>query len=151
MEQIGAEQVILLVFIFIAVIGAILLAVFYLLNLQNLLKQIKHHNRLVEPANVWLMFIPLFNLIYPFILYPKICDSVKKEFEERNASKAGDYGRSIGIAMPILGLCGIIPVLGSLAGLANLVLFILFWVKMAGYKNELMQKGQINNSLLDSE
>ena len=53
--------------IFIILIS-ILIAVFYLLNLQNLLKAIKDENRDVEPANVWLMFIPLFNIVYPFIL-----------------------------------------------------------------------------------
>lgn len=130
----GAGLIILL----LVLMASITIAVFYLLNLQNLLKEISPANRQTEPSNVWLMFIPLFNIIYPFILYPKICDSVKKEFEQRNMAESGDYGRSIGITMPILSLCGIIPILGSLAGIANLVLFIIFWSKMAGYKSKLM-------------
>jgi uncharacterized paraquat-inducible protein A len=68
-----------LIIIVIAIAISVLIAVFYLLNLQNLLKEIEPKNRLVEPTNVWLMFIPLFNIVYPFILYPKICDSVKNE------------------------------------------------------------------------
>jgi len=134
----GPSQLIGLAFIIIILAGVILLSVFYLLNLQNLLKQIKPVNRQVEPGNVWLMFIPLFNIIYPFILYPKITDSVKLEMESRGMAEQGDYGRGIGIALPILGLCGIIPVIGTLASIANLVLFIIFWVKMAGYKTKLM-------------
>lgn len=118
--------------------GAIVVAVFYLLNLQNLLKQIEPANRLAEPGNVWLMFIPFFNLIYPFILYPKICDSVKNEYNSRGLQADGDFGKSIGITMPILNLCGIIPFLGVLAAIGNLVLFIVFWVKMAGYKTKLL-------------
>lgn len=124
-------------FMLIVLAGVILIAVFYLMNLQNLLKEITPSNRQVEPGNVWLMFIPLFNIIYPFILYPKITDSVKLEMESRGLAETGDYGRGIGIALPVTGLCGIIPVIGILASLANLVLFILFWVKMAGYKNTL--------------
>lgn len=133
------------ILLFIVFVGVILIAVFYLLNLQNLLKQITPANRQVEPGNVWLMFIPLFNIIYPFILYPKITDSVKLEMESRGMAEQGDYGRGIGIALPVLGLCGVIPVLGFLASLANLVLFIIFWVKMAGYKTKLMQSspGQV--------
>jgi hypothetical protein len=125
------------IFIFLLLVISVLIAVFYLLNLQNLLKEIDPKNRLVEPGNVWLMFIPLFNIIYPFILYPKIADSVRNEYQARGIKKAGDFSRGIGIAMPILSLCGIIPILGSLAGLANFVLFIIFWVKNAEYKNEL--------------
>jgi hypothetical protein len=125
----------ILIFLFFAV--AILVAVFYLLNLQNLLKEIDQKNRLVEPGNVWLMFIPLFNVIYPFILYPKIADSVRNEYQARGIKKAGDFSRGIGVAMPILTLCGYIPIIGGLAGLANFVLFIIFWVKTAEYKNEL--------------
>ncbi len=118
--------------------GLLTVAILYLLNLQNLLKQVGQERQLVPPTNVWLMFIPFFNIIYPFILYPRICDSIKAEFEYRGMQEAGDYGRGIGIAMPILGLCGIIPFLGALAGLANFVLFIIFWVKMAGYKTKLI-------------
>lgn len=131
------EEIFVLMFMLIVLAGVILIAVFYLMNLQNLLKEITPSNRQVEPGNVWLMFIPLFNIIYPFILYPKITDSVKLEMESRGIAETGDYGRGIGIALPVTGLCGIIPVIGILASLANLVLFILFWVKMAGYKNTL--------------
>lgn len=139
------EEIFVAILLFIVFAGVILIAVFYLLNLQNLLKQITPANRQVEPGNVWLMFIPLFNIIYPFILYPKITDSVKLEMESRGMAEQGDYGRGIGIALPVLGLCGVIPVLGFLASLANLVLFIIFWVKMAGYKTKLMQSspGQV--------
>jgi hypothetical protein len=89
--------------------GVILLLVLYLLNLQRLLKEISTTNRLVAPGNVWLMFIPLFNLIYPFILYPRICDSVRNEYQSRGMSEADDFGRAIGITMPVLGLCGWLP------------------------------------------
>lgn len=83
------------------------------------------------------MFIPLFNIIYPFILYPRICDSIKKEYATRGLEEQGDFGRAIGITMPILGLCGVIPVLGVLAAMANFILLIVFWVKIAGYKDKL--------------
>lgn len=149
------EEIFAVLFLFIVFAGVVLVSVFYLLNLQNLLKQIAPANRQVEPGNVWLMFIPLFNIIYPFILYPKIADSVKLEMESRGMAEQGDYGRGIGIALPVLGLCGVIPFIGVLASLANLVLFIIFWVKMAGYKTKLMtsspSQGGVgsNSDLLD--
>jgi len=37
--------------------------IFFLLTLQNTLKVISPENRKMQPSNVWLMFIPLFNII----------------------------------------------------------------------------------------
>lgn len=136
--------------LFLVIIGgAIVVAVFYLKNLQDLLKEVSEKNRQVPPGNVWLMFIPLFNIIYPFILYPKICDSVKAEYSDRDIPAEGDFARGIGITMPILGLVGFVPVLGGLAGIANLVLFIIFWSKTAGFKDKLRRtpKGEGSGNL----
>jgi hypothetical protein len=127
----------LLLFVIIIAIIALIVAIFYLLTLQNLLNRVKPENRTVEPSNVWLMLIPLFSLVYAFILYPKISESVAREYESRGLPPQGDFGKSLGITMPILSLCGIIPFIGGLAGLANLVIWIIFWSKMSGYKNQL--------------
>ncbi len=139
------------VVIFIALAVSVTIAVFYLLTLQNALKEVTPSNRQVEPSNVWLMFIPLFNIIYPFILYPKISDSIKTEFVSRGAPQPGDYARGIGLALPILGLCSIIPVLGVLAGLANLILFIIFWVKIHEFKEKLKVTTKANGLSGNSE
>ena len=137
-------------FVLIVLAISLTIAILYLMNLQNLMKEVNQKNRQVEPGNVWLMLIPLFNIIYPFILYPKICDSVKAEFEFRGKPEAGDYGRALGITMPILGLVGFVPFLGTLAGLANLVIFIIFWVKMAEYKNKLRNMPKTGDGLSSS-
>lgn len=126
--------------------GLIVLYVFYLKNLQDLLKEVSDHNRQVPAANVWLMFIPLFNVVYAFILYPKISESVRFEFQDRGEHQDGDYGKGLGITLGALGAVGIIPIpqmFKSLIGLGNLVILIVFWVKMAEFKNKLrsMPKG----------
>lgn len=136
--MIGIWQMIIV----LALLVGLVVAIFYLLNLQQVLKEVHSSRRLVPDSNVWLMLIPLFNIVYGFILYPKICDSVKAEYEARGAHKPGDYGRSIGVTMPSLTVARIvigfvIPIFSSLIGIANLVLMISFWVKMSGYKKEL--------------
>ena len=122
------------VFILIIAIVAIVVAIFYLMNLQNLMKSIKEENREVSPGNVWLMLIPIFSLIYAFILYPKISASVKKELESRGME--GDGSKNIGLALAITGALGVVPVVQGIAGLANLVIFIIWWVKTAQYKKQ---------------
>jgi hypothetical protein len=47
--------------------------------------------------------------------------------------------------MPILSFFSIIPILGTLASIANLVLFIVYWVKTAEYKNELKNSPKTAN------
>ncbi|MDA9161527.1 hypothetical protein N9O13_03955 [Crocinitomicaceae bacterium] len=123
-----------IIFILIFVLIAVVIAIFYLLNLQNLMKSIKEENREVPPSNVWLMLIPVFNLIYAFILYPKISASVKKELESRGLE--GDGSKNLGLALAITGALGIVPVVNSISGIVNLVIWIIWWSKTSGYKNQ---------------
>jgi drug/metabolite transporter (DMT)-like permease len=46
-------------------------------------------------------------------------------------------GQSIGIAMSVCTCCCIIPVLGALAGLASVVLWVVYWTKIAEFSRML--------------
>lgn len=125
--------------IYLIVIALFLtIAIFYLLTLQNTLKEVSPENRLIPDGYVWLMLIPFFNMFYAFYLYPKICDSIKNECEARNISEKGDYGKTLGLVMAALGVISVIPGIPEILSLANLALFIVFWVKIHGYKTKLM-------------
>lgn len=126
----------LIIAVFFLVI-AIVIGILYLLTLQNLLYKVSPQNRTAAPGDVWLLIIPFFNLIYAFILYPKISESVEKEYSTRGLAKQDDFGKSLGLLMPVLSLCAFVPVLGFLAGFANLIIWIIFWSKMVGYKSQL--------------
>jgi len=127
------------IFLFIGLAIGVLIAVFYLKNLQDLLKECDPSNVQMPPVNVWLMFIPLFNIVYGFIMYPKITESIRREFESRNAPQEGDYLKALGMTMPILNVVGLVPVqaLKGIVGLGSLVVFIIYWVKAAEFKNKL--------------
>jgi hypothetical protein len=77
----------------------------------------------------------------------RIADSLKSEFTERGISTKEDRpGAQIGVTYCILSLCGAIPVLGVIASLAGLVCWIIYWVTISNYKNQL---GEINEDVLD--
>lgn len=142
----------ILAFVFLVVI--IVAWVFYLLNLQNLLKQISPENRSVEPGYVWLLFIPIFNLIYPFILYPRISESIFAEYSERGLDTSSDFSKSIGLFLAIsavIGFVPLVPYMDIISMFSQLILLIIYWVKMAGYKKELKNspksKGGFSNSV----
>lgn len=127
----------ILIILFILAIS-ILVAVLYLLTLSNTLKEVSPENRLVPYNNVWLMFIPLFNVFYAFYLYPKLCDSIKTEFEARGIEEKGDYGKTIGLILASTNIIAFIPKVQDYIQLVSLVLLIVFWVKISGYKNKLI-------------
>ena len=141
------ELVIGLLVAAIFLIGIIIAYVFFLLTLQNVLKLVSPKNRQVPPTNVWLMFIPFFSLAYSFILFPKISDSIMEEFADRKMDTSGDFARNLGIAMSLLGVAyllrylGPLALLGTLASLAYLVVWIVYWVKMSQYKDQLKNSG----------
>ncbi len=136
----GATEIMLIALVAILVIGAFILKIFYLINLQNLLEQVSPENRKMSPGMVWLSLIPLFSLVWNFIMIGYIADSLNNEFRKRNIP--GDEerpGYQLGLWMCILPLTGWIPVLGSIGSIGGLICWIMYWVKMARYKKILLQ------------
>ncbi|HSN08795.1 MAG TPA: hypothetical protein VLS85_07145 [Hanamia sp.] len=122
-------------------------AIFFLLTLQNTLKAISEENRKMPPANVWLMFIPLFNIVWQFIMVDRIAQSIGAECARLNIPVKEDkptYG--IGLAWNICNFLTIIPFIG---GLASLITFIIYWVKVSEFKN--LIKANQHNFMLDAE
>jgi hypothetical protein len=134
----GSEWILIL--ILIALCLALLPTIFYLITLQNTLKEVSYENRKMQPSEVWLMLIPLFGLVWQFIIINRIADSLKSEFDKRNISVDEERpGYSIGLTYCILLCCGWIPVLGILASIGGLICWIIYWVKINGYKTKLQQ------------
>lgn len=122
-------------------------AILFMLNLQNTLKAISPENRRMPPSNVWLLFIPLFNIVWQFIVVDKIAQSIAAECSRLNihvTENKPTYG--IGLAWNICNFLTIIPIIGWLA---SFITFILYWVKVAEYK-KLIQANQ-NDFMLDAE
>jgi hypothetical protein len=136
-------------------VGAFLLEFFFLRNLRDLLNQVSYDNRKMEPGNVWLNFIPVFNLVWVFVTVLRVRDSVRAEYGSRRLSSGGDFGFGVGIAYATLLVFGAVfsaiptdehsftPVDGISSGItiALLVCFIVYWVKCSRLKDELLRTG----------
>lgn len=114
----------------------LVIEILYLVTLFGTLQAVAPQNRRMEPGLVFLLIIPLFNWIWNFFVVIKIRDSLQAEYAARNLQGDG-FGYGVGMAMSILVICSIIPLLGILAALAGLICWIIYWVKMAGYKRTL--------------
>lgn len=133
------------VFVILAIVGvialiSIVIAIFYLLTLSRTLGLCAPQNRTMEPGQVWLMLIPIFGIIWNFIMVNRIADTLANEFRMRNIpTNEQRPGYQVGITMAICGALGFIPYLGSIAGIVQLIMWIIYWVKMSGYKTQLEQ------------
>lgn len=121
----------------IIVAVCIAIAVLYVLTLRKALSRCAPQNRAAEPDTAWLLLIPIFNLFWQFIFYPRISQSLEREFHQRGLPIEANPAKSLGLALAILHACSIIPVLNILTGFAALVCSILYWIKISGYSSQL--------------
>jgi preprotein translocase subunit SecY len=125
--------------IMIMLLVAIIPMIFFILTLQKALNRCSPENRAMPPENVWLLLIPLFNLVWMFIVVNNMARSLAQEFKKREMTiEEIEPGKSIGLAYCILAVCSVIPFLGILSGLAAFVCWIMYWVKIDGYSSRLL-------------
>ena len=55
-------------------------------------KRIPIEHRQMEPWQVWLLLIPLFNLVWNFFVYPKLAKSFQSYFAAQGRADVGDCG-----------------------------------------------------------
>ena len=112
--------------------------IFFILTLQRAFERCAPAHRAMTPGLVWLLLIPLFNLIWNFMVVTNLAKSLEREYRSRNIPAQLESAKSIGLAWAILSCCSIIPVLGLLAALAGFVVWIVYWVKIAGLSKALL-------------
>ena len=128
-------------------LGLLAIGIVYIAFLSGVLRKCSPASRTMEPGMVWLLLVPLLNCC----LFPSsmLCGTFSlsrhwpgrsDEFRLRNIPTDNpEPGKSIGIAMCVCGACSIIPIVNIIAALPNLILWIMYWVKMAEYARRLDQ------------
>lgn len=142
-QEPGAEELFALgVFLFaIGVVFLIMLLVYVIVAvlLYGCLARVPKEYRRMEPGLVFLLLIPVFNMIWNFFVFLRIPDSYKAYFASQGRTDVGDCGRSIGLWLSICVACSIVPCVNYISGPASLVLLIIFFVKIFGLKSQIPQ------------
>ncbi len=112
--------------------------VFYLLTLYRTLNRCSPESRAMDPALVWLNFIPCFSLVWHFFIVINIAKSLGAEFKKRGIVAEDQPGQAIGLAMCIVSVLCVIPYVNCVMGPAALVCWIIYWVKIAEYSKKLI-------------
>ncbi|HTV47557.1 MAG TPA: hypothetical protein VMG59_03845 [Phycisphaerae bacterium] len=119
--------------------------------LYSCFKRLPKEFRTQEPGLVWLLLIPVFNLIWNFFTFPALANGYKNYFKSVGRSNVDDCGYGIGLTYCICACCSvfyylaflspilffivgfvlfpIFIILGILSALASLVFLIVFLVK----------------------
>ncbi len=128
------------IFMFVMIcMGAVLIPeVFFILSMRKAILRCAPENRTMTPGMTWLMLIPLFNLVWDFILVKEVAATLEREFRKRNVPVEPSPGKNIGFAWCILSVGAIIPLLGILSVLGAIVCWILYWAKIAGFSAMLL-------------
>jgi len=155
MGSVDLNELFLIGFLFTACV-LLIPFILFLITQQNILKSIPPQHRSMSPGQVWLQLIPLFNIVWQFIVVSRIANSIGKELASENSfSFERDYAKTdangskptkgIGMAYCILGCFSIIPFIGIITGLAAFVCWIIYWIKLASYKNKFQAKTQLSS------
>jgi hypothetical protein len=113
-------------------------SIFYILTLQKALNRCSPENRQMAPGMVWLLLIPIFNVIWNFFVVLKIAASLGAEFAKRGITSEPAPGKNIGLAFAILSVLSWVP----FVGIAAFVCWIIYWVKINGFASQLTAPSQ---------
>ncbi len=124
--------------------------VFFLFTLFRTAEQISVENRRIVPAQVWLLLIPLFNLIWMFVVINKLAASIKQECDRLNITyNQQTPTKDIGNVYALLAIASLMPVIGLFFGLAAFICWIIYWTQVARYRKLFIENK--DNELLDVE
>lgn len=105
-------------------------AVLYLLSLQRAMEAVDAELRPMAPGLVWLLLIPLVNIVWMFFVVGHLKTGYTKMSAAGRLTAASDGGYGIGLALAICSAATLVPFLGMLA-LPALVLWIVHWVQVS--------------------
>ncbi|MBK7642893.1 MAG: DUF4328 domain-containing protein [Planctomycetes bacterium] len=95
-------------------------------------------HRKTESWQAFLLLIPLFNLIWNFVLLARVSGGMQSYFGAKGDTSAGDCGASIGLWYSICCIACFVPIASCIAGPAALVLLILYLVKISGLRTRVL-------------
>jgi hypothetical protein len=126
--------------------------IFFLLSQYNILKVIQPDNRLMQPFEVWFQLVPVFGLIWQFVVVGRIADSIRNEYQSQkdisflgmgdgelleNINNRVTY--STGFWYCVMVCCSLIPILGFITGIGALALWITYWRQLIKHKEIIQQ------------
>ena len=114
--------------------------IFYILSLQKTLSSVDMSLRETSPNLVWLMLIPLFNIIWIFFLVVWINKGFEKMWDAGRLSQKTSAGFGVGLGFGISWIFCLIPGVNFIAWIPALVFWILHWIQISQANKLILEK-----------
>ena len=112
----------------------LIIKIFYLFTLSKAIKCCAPECQKMAPSLVWLEIIPFLGMVWAFVNYVQVSGSLGNEFRRRQIPCEDNPAMVIGIVAGALTIgASVFP----FAGLAALICWIIYWVKISGYTRTL--------------
>ncbi len=117
--------------------------ILFCLSVQNTLKAIKPANRKLPVFAGWLLLIPVFDVIWQFVMAVRLSQSIESELNDNGIVKKRPTFYA-GIALAIVQVCAYIPYLNDYMKYIWFVCFFVYWAGIAEYKRKLIDLESIS-------
>lgn len=144
-QNLSPEMVQLLIAVLLV---RLLIWAFYANTVRKTLSLIVPENRLMTPAQAWLLTIPFFNIYWNFVVVSRLADSLTNEFYDRKIAEEENPGRATGRWYAWLFLLSSIPLAPFIffsCVLLSFVYFIGYWIKVNNFRNLLSEHERFKN------
>ena len=102
------------------------------------LRRVEPEHRRIEPGQVWLNLIPVFNFVWAAVTVERIAESLRNEFMARSLHGPEEwYGRKYGITTLALAASGVFVVTLYVVIPLGLIYSIAYWRQMNRYAERL--------------
>jgi hypothetical protein len=132
--------IVVAILIFLGILFAVMLAVSifvsWMLYRANEALPVQH--RKSESWQAFLLLIPLFNLIWNFVMLARVSSGMQSFFQAKNDESVGDCGANLGLWYSISCLVACVPYVGCLGALAAVVLLIMYLMKINNLRTRVL-------------
>lgn len=115
-------------------------------TIRTTLLLVKEENRLMSPGQAFLVALPLFNIYWNFMVVTRLRDSLNNEFFDRKVAVEENPTQKEGNIFAWSYLVRNFPLPGFIlyiALFANIIGFVMYWVKIVEYKKLLKATGHL--------
>ena len=93
----------------VGLVLVLVLASSFLAAVGRVLRRVSPEHRRMEPGQVWLNLIPVFNLVWATVTVERVAESLRSEFRERGMDGPDErYGRKSGLTVLALLASGVL-------------------------------------------
>jgi cytochrome bd-type quinol oxidase subunit 1 len=126
----------------IGVIIGIIIAILFSWSLYAAMKKVPQEKRVFPAWFCWMFLIPIAGFVFEWIMLPFGIPKTFKQYLPKNQAAQDKAGNlfGVGLAYVILLWLLFIPYINILAGIAALVLFIIYWVQVVAFKKRFLVK-----------